>query len=190
METQTLTVYSFDELPEEIQQNLIQKYRENNTNDFWKSERIASFRAAEEIYKDLHNIEENISGARLFAWLQNNVVYNHIHNNWISKHVDGKIKNCHYSHKYDCVKKKLSKVFFTNNFDNCPLTGVCYDYDFLQPVYDFLKNPSSNIDNTDLEIPSYESIAEKEWEYYNSDEFIIEELNNLDCQYTVDGREI
>ena len=191
MKTVEIKLMTFAELSEEAKQNAIDNYRNRPYfDDFWENERVNSFKAAEKIYKDLRHIQEEIKGARLVAWIENNLSHLWTDTNRISKHADGKIKNSYFQYKYDNpVKVRISKVFKTNNLDNCPLTGVCYDFDFLQPIIDFLRNPDEHTTNLDLVIPSYESIAERDHEYMNTDEFIIEEIENRHDgeEFTEDG---
>jgi len=188
MKTIEIKLYKFAELSEEAKQTAINNYRYQDNDDFWGPDRLASYKAAEKIYKDLRHIQEEIKGARLVAWIQNNLSHLWTDTNRISKHADGKIKNSYFQYKYDNpVKVRLSKVFKTNNLDNCPLTGVCYDFDFLQPIIDFLRNPDKHTTNLDLEIPSYEEIAEKDFDWMDSDEYISETIEANKYEFTEDG---
>lgn len=188
MRTEQIKIYQFAELSEKAKQTAINNYRYQDNDDFWGPDRLASYEAAEKIYKDLRHIQEEIKGARLVAWIQNNLSHFWTDTNRISKHADGKIKNSYFQYKYDNpVKVRLSKVFKTNNLDNCPLTGVCYDFDFLQPIIDFLRNPDKHTTNLDLEIPSYEEIAEKDFEWMNTDEYISETIEANEYEFTEDG---
>ena len=184
MRTITTNVYSFNELNKQAQQNAINNHE---YYDSWESERMESYKSAEKYYDLLHNIEGEISGSRLYAFIQNNIINDFINTNCISKHKDGKIKNCHYSYKYDCVKKRFSNIFKTNNLNNCPLTGVCYDFDFLQPIIDFIEKPTNQISNLDLELPDYEKVAQKDYDFYTSDEFLRTELQENDSEFTENG---
>lgn len=188
MRVKEVILYSFNELNDAAKENAINNFRESNIDDFWQSERVNSFDKANDIYRRIRNIEGEIQGERLYKWIINNLSSEWIDVNYISKHEDGKIKNCYFSHKYNCVKKRRSRIFVTNNLENYPLTGVCYDYDFLKPIIEFLKHPT-NITNEQLadELPTYESIAEKDFDYYNSDEYIIEEIEANDYEFTEDG---
>lgn len=185
----TINVYKFSELNEEAKENAINHYRNTNDNDFWGSERLESYKAAKEYYDLLHNIEGEISGKRLYAWIWNNIICNFVKTNFISKHKSGKTGNSYFAYKYnECTKYKRSNVFVTNTLEDCPLTGVCYDFDFLQPIIDFFKKPSKNITSSDLEIPSYDDVAQKDFDYQNSDEYIIEELESIDDCFTENGK--
>ena len=186
MRTETISIYKFSELSDEAKKRVIYEQREFlQREDFWGSERLQSYRKAEEIYDELHRIDGIISGARLVAWIQNNLSHYWERKNWISKHTDVEIANSDWKYKYDCTKKKISRVFSTNNLENCPLTGVCYDYDFLKPIIDFMRKPSAKIDNTDLQIPDYETIAERDMEF--DDDYVIESIEANEYEFNEDG---
>lgn len=186
MRTETISIYKFSELSDEAKKRAISEHIEFlQREDFWGSERLQSYRKAEEIYDELHRIDGTISGARLVAWIQNNLSHYWERKNYISKHTDGSIKNSYWQHKYGCTKKKISLVFSTNNIENCPLTGTCYDYDFLLPIIEFMRKPSARIDNTDLQLPDYETIAERDKDF--DDEYIIENIEANEYEYNEDG---
>lgn len=179
MKTIEIKLYKFAELSEEAKQTAIDNYRYQDNDDFWETDRLASYKAAKNIYDDLHNIQEEIKGARLVAWIENNLSHLWMNTNVISKHADGKIKNSYFAYKYhNPIKYRLSKIFKTNNLDNCPLTGICYDFDFLQPIIDFLREPDKHTTNLNLKMPSYEEVAQKDFDWMNTDEYIIEEIQN------------
>jgi len=75
---------------------------------------------------------------------------------------------------------------------NCNLTGVCYDEDMLKPLYDFLK--LRKFDNTNLEdlfnscFDSLRISIEKEAEYYQTEEAIIETIEANDYYFTEEGK--
>lgn len=184
MRTITKNIYYFSELSEEAKRNAINNYE---FYDCWENERMESYKKALPYYKLLQDIDGTINGSRLYAFIQNNIIDHFIVPNYISKHTDGKIKNCYYSHKYNCTKKRISKIFKTNNLENCPLTGVCYDFDFLQPIIDFMEKPTSKINNTDLQIPSYYDVFQKDYDYCTSEETIIETIIANDYEFYEDG---
>lgn len=191
MKTIELKLYSFNELSDEAKEKAISEWLSGGGSyDFYYSERIASYRKAMEIYNQLKSIENEISGSRLVAYIENNFSNLWRNKNRISKHKDGKFKNCYYSYKYDCLKFRVSRIFETNNIDNCPLTGVCYDIDFMEPIINFMKNPSSKITNIDLceDMPSYESIYDMDIEYMSSYEYVSEHFEANDYEFTEDGK--
>lgn len=72
---------------------------------------------------------ENLCGKLLFRYINNNIMPYIIKGKYFStsgKYIDGKYK---YRHKY-------SRVMFDYG-DNCPLTGMCYDYYLLKPIIDY-----------------------------------------------------
>lgn len=184
----TVRLFRFSELSESAKQKAVDYYVSNMWDDCYWSERVASYEAAKEIYKRLRYIDGEISGARLVAWIENNLAWQWTKPNYVSKHKSGKFKNCYFSYKYDePTKVRRSRIFRTNTLELCPLTGVCYDYDFLEPIINFLKKPSSSITNMDLKCPDYERIAQREIDYMTSFEGASEELTQLDYEYLVDG---
>lgn len=189
MKTLTLNLYTFNELSTEAQEVAIKNYANIGYEDFNASERESSYKKAEAIYKELHSIEGTISGARLYTWIRNNIVSDFDKRNFISKHTDGTFKNSAWEYKYDCVKYRVSKVFTSNDFEECPLTGVAYDIDFLQPIYDFLKNPDKYTTNEDLTIPDYGDVWQRDYDYYTSEEAIREQLENTENEYLETGEE-
>lgn len=77
--------------------------------------------------KDIY--PNNLCGKLLFRYINNNIMPRIIKGRYFStpcKYVDGKYK---YRHKY-------SRVMFDYG-DNCPLTGMCYDYYLLKPIIDY-----------------------------------------------------
>jgi len=203
--TTVTNVYSFSELSNDAKETALNNYRNSNNGDseIYSGEIIDSVKALIELfnlkigrtYSDLRysHLEDNIlqlSGARLYKWLINNYSKNWIDRNYISKHKDGSFKNSYFQYKYDCVKYRKSRISVTNNLENCPLTGVCYDMDIMQPVIDFLKKP----DNSTFEdlINGIESAISKTFnnvdKWINSDEFIKDELEANDYQFTEDGK--
>lgn len=186
MRTEEIKIYKFDELSDEAKERAREWYREG-MDDFWMHERQESYQQAEEIYDALHSIEEEISGARLYAWIENNLSHIWDKSCYYSKHIDGSIKKDWWSYKYDCIKKRRSRIKVVNNIEGCPLTGVTYDYDFLLPIIEFMKKPDSSTTNLDLELPSYRDVAERDWEYMTSDEAVDETLEINDYEFTEDG---
>lgn len=72
---------------------------------------------------------KNLCGKLLFRYINNNIMPYIIKVKYFStsgKYIDGKYK---YRHKY-------SRVMFDYG-DNCPLTGMCYDYYLLKPIIDY-----------------------------------------------------
>lgn len=164
MKTINLTVFSFDELSENVQKKIIERERWNvmeQCMDDYDIDYKKSMEAFEDLtdtnvygwevgyerydfsyefkYKDPiyeHPIDyhrdifpENLCGKLLFRYINNNIMPYIIKGKYFStsgKYIDGKYK---YRHKY-------SRVMFDYG-DNCPLTGMCYDYYLLKPIIDY-----------------------------------------------------
>lgn len=186
MKTIAVTLYKFAELSEEAKEKAINDYRNSNTDfdfkDLWDSKK-----EAEKFYNDLHNIEGEISGARLYTWIQNNFSHHWTRPVVYSKHTDGTFKKSDWQYKYDCIKSRRSRIQTISNLDNCFMTGMCYDIDFMQPIIDFLKKPDKYTTNLDLVVPDGEDIAQAEIDYQNSDEAIIETIEANDYDFTAEG---
>ena len=177
--TQT-DVYKFEELSDTAKENAIREYRNSeHYHSFYFDEITESVKAVIELfnlktgreYTDLRtsHIDDcilELSGARLYAYLVNNYGHKLFKPSYI-RTIDG--------------RKNLSKLYFCKYFTNkqgetftqiyskwkpftgcCTLTGVCYDNDILQPVYDFLKKPTAKTTFQDLidEIRSEEHTSE------------------------------
>ena len=187
MRTIKIKVFTFDELNEEAKENARNWWRNFGLDDVWFEERKASYYDAKKLYDELECIEGEIFGSRLYAWIENNLSHNWTEQCVFSKHKDGSFRSNWWSHKYDCVKSRTSRIKRVNNLEGCPLTGVCYDYNFIKPIIEFMKSPSSSVSNLDLSIPSYESVAEEDFEWMNSDEYIDDAIEANEYEFTEDG---
>jgi hypothetical protein len=80
-------------------------------------------------------------------------------------------------------------MFFESS---CNLTGMCYDDDMMQPIYDFLE--LRTFDNTNFEdllnscFDAMRETLEKEEEYMYTDEYISEEILANEYEYTESGK--
>lgn len=188
----TKELYEYQDLIKPENSKILGKIVSNwELEDFWYSERLKSFEEVKKyVYDSLYDIQEEISGGRLVAWIQNNLSIYWTDANRISKHEDGKIKNSYFAYKYDkCLKFRVSKVFKTNNLENCPFTGVCYDFDFLKPIIEFMKKPKKDTTNLDLVtwMPDYSEILERDYEYQTSEECILETIQANDYTFNESG---
>ena len=202
MKTVQINVYSFDELSEGAKQTALDEFRySKNDNSYYFDEVITSVKKMADIfglkfgraYTDLRfsHIEDdilNLSGLRLQKYIYNNF-YDELFAPKMFFLWSKKEKSLKY-HKEDfpVLKRRYSKILKTNE---CVLTGVCYDMDILQPVYDFLSKPDKNITLEDLFRIIEHRIDNcfyntKEW--LNSDEFITEEINASNYEFTEDGK--
>jgi hypothetical protein len=206
MRTVRTKIYKFNELSNEAKQKAIEKYRDNNIDyQFSFDEITGSVKKMAELfnlkfgreYTDLRtgHIEDNIlqlSGTRLYKYLMNNY-YDDLFTPKYIKIVDKVVKYRQFICKVIKGRDKdYTQIYSKNKRTNdCVLTGICYDNDILQPVYDFLKKPSKNTTFEDI-VNDIESAISKtfrnEEEYINSDEYIIEEIEANDYEFMADGK--
>lgn len=93
---------------------------------------------------------------------------------------------------YKGGKSRKSRIMY--DAGQCPLTGICWDCDILQPIFDWFKSPDWNLSVRDLMENCFCSVLktyEAEREYCFSDEYIEDMiLNNWeDKLYFEDGTE-
>lgn len=194
MRTEQITICQFNELSEDAKQVAINWFREQNWKHgyAWSGEINDSYKAVlKNVAEPLADIDGEISGKRLFAWVQNNLSHLWTKPVFYSKHEGGEIKRSSFDYKYNkCLKYRRSRIQVINEIDNCPFTGVCYDVDFLQPVIDFLKYPDNRTTNEDLsrEIKNlFESVHENDRIYQDSESYIIEEINANEYEFLETG---
>jgi len=207
MKTIEIKIYSFNELTEEAKQTALSEYRENTHDDFYSQEVTESVKKVLELfnlktgnyYSDIRtgHIDDNIlnlSGVRLCKYLVNNYFADLFKPEYI-KTIDGrkkwgKLYICKYftgkSGEHTQIYSKWKKY---NN--SCTLTGACYDNDILNPIYDFLNKPEKTTTFEDLlqDIGNAISKTYKDVEeWVNSEEFIIDMIENNDYQFTEYGK--
>lgn len=213
-------VYEFDELSDEAKQKAIKGQRdcEMQTENPWGDEWRNTLHKIEELFDievdfdsyNRHSIswrkwwnkeygEEtlNLSGNRALSFLWNN------YGRDIYK---GKYYSCHdrwENGKYHYVSRRSKCTLVSGD---CPLTGVCYDNDALDPLWNFLegKNPDEkpmviqhqfkyrfeNWTVKDIIEDCVDSLCdawEREEEYRLSDEGLIESIKSNDYEYYEDG---
>jgi hypothetical protein len=206
MRTIELTLFNFDELSEDAQQTALDNVNLSIETEFisedvrsvldafckifpveWKEYDIFNahfslkFTANDDVLK--------LSGIRLLRYLENN---------YLPQIRKGKYRSSKTTYKHPCIKiTKLSngrtfsafhsRIFF--EYDNCPLTGMYMDYDILEPILKFRKEPK-NIDFKELINDCFYSLifaARKRAEYYETDEAKREYIASNAYVFTEDG---
>ena len=197
MKTIEINLYSFDELSDKAKRKALKEYIENE--DFyyiWEEahETVKAFcdKTIVKTYQDswlepnFNNIDDsilNLTGVRLMKYFINNFDFLY-KPKYLKSYDDHKthrmIKNIialntgnKYSLAYSNIQKETS----------CNLTGVCYDDDFLKPIYDFLQKPTKNKTFEDIISDCFYCLKksiENEIEYMQSMEYFNElcEMNN------------
>lgn len=160
MRTQTITIYRMIELSDEAKQRAIEEYR-NSYREFFQGHEIV-----DTIKEFAHALGIKIVDYSLGDYRSNKI-------DWT-----GEVTKTQARQAY----KNLTKKFI----ETCPLTGVCYDMDILEAFKDALKN--STIDEAiDKAFKEMIKVYMNEIEHFESDEYIIEEIEGNDMEFTKDG---
>ncbi|MGD2065632.1 MAG: hypothetical protein PVI43_00500 [Candidatus Bathyarchaeota archaeon] len=201
MRTETITIYSFEELSEEAQQKAIENWRaqgfEYTGGDEYRDSlnkfcdligvRVKDYYIClwgnsyinidiPDYFEEIENTE--LTGLRLRTW---------IINNWLPLFRKGK----YYSTQGDYINGRYNYKFRHSNiqFEYNSLTGFCADYSLLNPILDFVEKPDSQ-DIEDIINDSIESFRidwEQDIEYQNSDEAIKESILINEHEFYSDG---
>lgn len=195
----TIEVYSIKELPEKVQWEIYNKWLEN-VDYAWDNDNRKTLEAFEEIfpvkvknwryggYYDYIDFEmtcdpeiEELSGIRLLKYIYNNYYDDLFKGKYysISKYINGKYQ----------YKSRRSKVIKENS---CVLTGYYIDDYILKPVYDFLRKPDNKTfyDLMKECLESWLSACTNDYEYCTSFEYFLEEAEDNEYTYTIDGKMI
>lgn len=128
---------------------------------------------------DLSNFTDEqleLSGIRLMKFIWNNYKSDLYKGKYYSKWINGECKS------------RRSKVIFEKD---CSLTGFCADMDILAPMYDFLEKPNNNTtleDLINLCKDSFEAALEKDIDYHNSEQAVIEHCENNEILFFETGK--
>jgi hypothetical protein len=193
MKTKTINLYEFYELSEQAKRTAIDQCRPEY--DFWADENkdsltklLTLFSSKVDRYGNINShLDDNIlnlTGVRLATWIYNNF-RNEIYKAkqyWIC---DGR-PNCVGLNS----KHRDSKVFVHNEL-GCNLTGFYMDNEILSPIFDFMRKPDNNSNIQDILsecVRAFEIAVEKDREFQNSDEQIIETIESNGYTFTEDGK--
>jgi hypothetical protein len=195
MRTQTINIYSFDELSEEAKEKALNDYREGMTEIFGIDETVESLKG---LFKNCNGITlknwslgdcqswlnvtfENdeigdFTGKRAMSWIENNLLVN--------------IRIPENSFAMNGTRRKLAQYgqyYRAGMIKCCPFTGYCADDDFLQDLISEVKQ------GTDLKT-AFEGLAvtcqkliQNEQEYQQSEEYIKEHFEMNNCEFDEDG---
>jgi len=208
MKTIRTKVYQFNELNEQAQQTAIEHYRNSHNDDMQFSyddayETVKKFNDVFNINEgrtswlnySINHIDDNIlelSGLRLQKYLWNNFKNDLFEGKYYSlwSTIDFPFNKAH-NKPYPALKQRHSKVLLSNS---CVLTGVCYDDDMLQPIYEYLDKKDFSNDTTNFEgligdcFYAIEKSLENEQDYRNSDSYIIEQIEENNLEFLAGGQ--
>lgn len=180
-----MKTYSFTELSEEVQADLIDENRAafaDSNSEFIGDMFCDSRKAFEDIFglssfsTECTLLDEDLRGVRLATWINNNIY---------DKITDFKTFILTQGEKY---KIRYSSIIINKSG---VLTGAASDDYFTQPIFDFLANPDSKTSLSDLVYECLENarVGQDQWNNSNYfyDEGIKDYLINREEKYTVDG---
>jgi len=209
MKTIRTKVYQFNELTEQAKQKAINDFRNNGIDiDYIYDEAQNSVKEFHDIFGTKEgdrswldvktgHIEDNIielTGLRLRTYIINNFGNRLYKGKYFSLWSKTEVSYKYHKEGFPVLKSRYSKVIFDNC---CPLTGVCYDNSLLQPIYDLIENYREKADyysymtfetlmNDCFE--SLEKDIEAECESIQTDEYIAEQIEANEYDFTKDGK--
>ena len=104
--------------------------------------------------------------------------FNNITGEWLSRYFEEHIS-----------KDDLKAI---RNYESCPLTGVCFDYEPLHVICEYLEEGKyqdySLEELIDLGLSKLVDEVESDIEYHESEEGFIEHCREFDCHFTKEGQ--
>jgi hypothetical protein len=218
MKTIRIKLYKFDELVVDAQQNAIKKAHEDVCTDYIYDDAYNTVKAFNEVFGtsegrnswldvDTSNFDDavlELKGFRLQKYLWNNYKDTLYKRKYLKHGELAAVKKAYHRMKKqteitnNCPNKgKISVSYYSNiqkESKNCNLTGVCYDEDILDPIYDFLAKRHFSNCTIDFErlindcFYELKKSIENEVDYQNSDEAITEDLIENDYDFTKNGQ--
>lgn len=204
-------VYKFNELNRKAKQVAVDWYR---TSDYSADDITIVYDEAHESVKAFHSTFNTTEGARSWLEFRTDSIHGgimnlkglrlqkYIWNNYRHELYKGKyyslwskteVSYKHHKEGHPVLKQRSSRVMLENS---CVFTGVCWDDNLLQPIYNFLEKYSekadyySYMDFETLAKDCFESLSEalqEEEDSRNEDEYIIEEIQANEYEFTASG---
>lgn len=189
MQEVKVKLYEFSELKEEVKKEVLNKYipfvdfiysdAEKTVDEFCLKFNISTSKNSWLEFDSYNDIEYvDLKGLRLRKYFLNNF-YNTLYK---GKYYGKLTKNNKHL-------KRFSSVFFETG---CNLTGVCYDLDILQPIYDFITEPNETETIDSIFKKCFDNLSKlinNEIEYLNSNESKTEAIESFGALYTENGQE-
>jgi hypothetical protein len=216
MRTIRTRIYKFEELNKEAQEIAIENYRNNNlTFDFIYSDAESTVNAFCDAFGvksgsmswldcNTSNIDDDIlqlTGLRLRKYILNNFGDTLYKRKYLKIGSNSKtLKPFHRMRKQTEIKNGSNKGLFYSVYysnickvaKNCNLTGMCYDDDMMEPIYDFLELRTFGSTNFEYLLKecfdAMRSTLQKEEDYMYTDEYISEEIEANDYEFTEEGK--
>lgn len=208
-------LYKFNELTTAAQEKAIELYRNECAGDepAWRQENIESMKKFADMFPidltdwsvggrgegvsfrftgDYADEIENLSGQRLSTYIWNNYK-NQLYKGKYYSGLNGNKPVYHKRVRTETYKNgNVGNYYYSAiTLDNsCPLTGYGGDMEILDPIYKFLKKPR-DINFRDLLEECFEAwikFCNQDEEYQQSDEYLKEEIEANDFEFTQDGK--
>jgi len=203
METITIDAYSIHELSQDAAEYAIEQEREERSQHKhpWADDAYDSLRKFcewfdIEVREHPHSWtgEVWLQNYDLESWLESNKLYGlqgERLRRWIDARYGSVLREPKvYGDKYGKGAKRTSRIM-TRETD-CPFTGYCMDYTLIEPVRNYItKGVPKNwtyVDVMDECISAFNRAITSEYEYWLSDEAIIEDFEANDALFTENGR--
>lgn len=208
MRTQTIELYTFDELSPEAQQSALDNWRHTRSDydwcDEWRDSAKAFADAVGARIKDYSvsswgpvycSIEwdnsdwwyldddpaDTMTGLRLRTW---------IINNWLPNFWKGKYYSCGERWENGKYRYKSRHSRITGGYKDCPLTGYCADYDLIKPLLDFVAKPDNHMALRELLQECFDDWAiawQQDMEAQDSDDYIRETIEANGYEFLENG---
>lgn len=204
MRTIEIKVYQFNELSDSAKQHALNKYLQYEGFYYLWDDAISTIRAfcdrtsirtsrnswAEPSFSHIDDAILELSGFRLRTYFLNNF-------DFLYKRRYIKSFDCHKNHK-NIINKTAQNTGNKYSFYKsrlwvddtcCVLTGMCYDDDFLKPIYDFIAKPNNNNFKDIIEDCFYElnKTVEREIEYLSTEDAFEEHCEANDYEFDERG---
>jgi len=208
-------VYSFNELSERAKQKVVDTFANSGSFADWifeeSGETLKKFCELFDVkytaidflqpWRNDYRIETGgnyndkvkaLSGPRLMAYLWNNYgadIYKPKYKGSLKETVKFAF---HKRVKVTQYNGNISRSYYSGVFrsNDCPLTGACYDYPILQPIFDVMEGKDLKTDFEDLISECITDLChdvEKEYQYLLSAEAIAEHCEANAYEFTEDG---
>lgn len=195
MELRTYMVFKFEELDKETKQKAIDIIKEQRQQESapWSDEVMDSLKAVFEKCNGIrlkdwsigsydrsyiriefdNGIAGELMGKRAIAWLENNFLSN---------------LRIGYNDLRRAEYRKYGSSYYAGQIKPCPLTGVCFDDDFINGLREDIEGGMTLNDAFHGLANTAQRMIENEEEYYTSDESIKEYIHSNDFNFLENGK--
>ena len=195
----TQNIYKFDELSDNVKTKVLNHFR-NNVDVTYIYEEVGDTR---DTFMDMvkgFEPKENIKGLRLRTYILNNFYNDIFKPKYYSVNFSRNIPINH--NRIDSHYSKPAKHYWFSYYSgcqveySCPLTGVTWDFDVLQPIMDLIAyKAEQRKELNDLNwktlirkcLESLSNAEDSEIEYQHSDEAVTEFIKSMDYEFYENG---